>query len=151
MAMLLDSTAWNALGGLAVRRRWKMKLSYRYAFFEGDDPDTVENEAFDGLFTGFYDWSTWWQGEIAGGYLISNSNLISNQLRLTREAHRVDLDRADLLRLQAGSAGVVRSRRDVVGHAARSSTGTWTGRINGNFIVSFVAAVAEPGDAIEQS
>ena len=61
---------------------WKPKLSYRYAFFEGDDPATSTNEAFDPLFPGFYDWGTWWQGEIAGEYFLSNSNLISHQVRL---------------------------------------------------------------------
>ena len=65
---------------------WQPKLSYRYAVFEGDDLTTPENEAFDGLFTGFYDWGTWWQGEIAGEYFVSNSNLISHQLRRAREA-----------------------------------------------------------------
>ena len=70
-------------GRLPVRDRpGQPKLSYRYAFFEGDDPATAENEAFDGLFTGFYDWGTWWQGEIAGEYFVSNSNLISHQLRV---------------------------------------------------------------------
>ena len=44
---------------------WKPKISYRYAFFEGDDVTTPQNEAFDPLFLGFYDWGTWWQGEIS--------------------------------------------------------------------------------------
>ena len=60
---------------------WKPKLSYRYAFFQGDDPATSANEAFDPLFPGFYDWGTWWQGEIAGEYFLSNSNLKSHQVR----------------------------------------------------------------------
>ena len=58
------------------------RISYRYAIFEGDDAGTAANEAFDGLFTGFYDWGAWWQGEIAGEYFVSNSNLISHQLRV---------------------------------------------------------------------
>jgi hypothetical protein len=148
--VLLDSTAYNALAAWQFDDSWKMKLSYRYAFFEGDDPDTVENEAFDGLFTGFYDWSTWWQGEIAGGYLISNSNLISNQLRLTAkptESISTGLIFLDfkLDHPETFAPGVT-----------SSDMGTeldwymdWS--VNGNFIVSFVAAVAEPGDAIEQA
>ena len=78
----LDSTAWNVLVAYQLDMAWQPKLSYRYAFFEGDDPATAENEAFDALFTGFYDWGTWWQGEIAGEYFVSNSNLISHQLRV---------------------------------------------------------------------
>jgi hypothetical protein len=79
---LLDSTAWNLLVAYQLDMTWQPKVSYRYAFFEGDDPGTPENEAFDGLFTGFYDWGSWWQGEIAGEYFVSNSNLISHQLRV---------------------------------------------------------------------
>src|SRR5204863_3461707 len=60
---------------------WKPKLSYRYAFFQGDDPATPANESFDPLFLGFNDWGTWWQGEIAGEYFLSNSNLKSHLIR----------------------------------------------------------------------
>ncbi|HEY6125870.1 MAG TPA: alginate export family protein [Steroidobacteraceae bacterium] len=147
---LLDSTAWNALAAWQFEDSWKLKLSYRYAFFEGDDPDTVENEAFDGLFTGFYDWSTWWQGEIAGGYLISNSNLISSQLRLSAkptESISTGLIFFDFTLDHPESFDPLVTSSDI---------GTeldwymdWT--INDNFIVSFIAAVAEPGEAIEQS
>src|SRR5205085_162928 len=78
----LDSDAWTLLGGYEwSKAAWKPKLSYRYAFFEGDNPDTAANEAFDPLFLGFHDWGTWWQGEIAGEYFLSNSNLKSQQIR----------------------------------------------------------------------
>jgi opacity protein-like surface antigen len=147
---LLDSTAWNALAAWQFDDSWKLKLSYRYAFFEGDDPDTTKNEAFDGLFTGFYDWSTWWQGEIAGGYLISNSNLISSQVRLSAkptEKISTGLIFLDFSLDHAESFDPVVTSSDI---------GTeldwymdWT--INDNFIVSFIAAAAEPGKAIEQS
>src|SRR5262249_31683610 len=63
-------------------RSWKPKFSYRFARFEGDNPATVTNEAFDPLFLGFSDWGSWWQGEIAGEYFLSNSNLTSHQTRL---------------------------------------------------------------------
>ena len=147
---LLDSTAWNGLAAWQFEDSWKLKLSYRYAFFEGDDPDTVENEGFDGLFTGFYDWSTWWQGEIAGGYLISNSNLISSQLRLSAkptESISTGLIFFDFSLDHPESFDPLVTSSDI---------GTeldwymdWT--INDNFIVSFIAAAAEPGTAIEQS
>jgi hypothetical protein len=61
---------------------WQPVLYYRYAWFEGDNPDTPANENYDPLFPGFQDWGSWWQGEIAGEYFISNSNLISQMLRL---------------------------------------------------------------------
>ena len=44
-------------------------------------PTTAANEAFDPLLLGFHDWGTWWQGEIAGEYFLSNSNLVSHQIR----------------------------------------------------------------------
>ena len=58
------------------------KLSYRYAHFQGDDPDTAKNEAFNPLAYGFSDWGAWWQGEITGEHVLGNSNLISHMLRL---------------------------------------------------------------------
>ena len=146
--LLLDSTAWNALGAYQLEGGWQPKFSYRYAFFEGDDPATADNEAFDGLFTGFYDWGTWWQGEIAGEYFVSNSNLISHQLRVHVDAEREHQDRAHALRLsarQAASAGVTSD--DVA--LELDWYMDWT--VNDNFTVSFVVALAEPGDAVEQS
>jgi hypothetical protein len=79
----LHSYAWTVKGAcLFSERRWEPKLTYRYAFFRGDDPDTARNESFDPLFPGFYDWGTWWQGEIAGEYFVSNSNVKSHLVRL---------------------------------------------------------------------
>ena len=63
----LDSNAWTAQGTYELSDvTWKPTFTYRYAFFQGDDPATAADEAFDPLFLGFYDWGYWWQGEIAG-------------------------------------------------------------------------------------
>jgi hypothetical protein len=79
----MHSTAWNALGAYQLSKLpWKPKLSYRYAFFEGASPNKAANTAFDPLYVGFYDWGTWWQGEIAGEYFLANSNNISSQARI---------------------------------------------------------------------
>ena len=56
---------------------WKPKLGYRYAYFSGGD------NAFDPLFGGLPEWGSWFQGELLGEYVLSNSNLISHQARLT--------------------------------------------------------------------
>ena len=53
-----------------VRAPWKPRLSHRCAFLKGDHGDTPESEAFDPLFPGFLDWGTWWQGQIAGEYVL---------------------------------------------------------------------------------
>ena len=80
---LLSSDAVTAQVGYEMSElAWTPKLSYRYAYFEGDDPATPTREGFDSLLPGFSDWGTWWQGEIAGEYFVSNSNLISHQVRL---------------------------------------------------------------------
>jgi hypothetical protein len=145
---LLDSTAYNIEVGYQLEMTWKPKISYRYAFFEGDDPNTPENEAFDGLFTGFYDWGTWWQGEIAGEYFVSNSNLISHRLRLhtqPTESISTGLMFFDFLLDNPASAGVT---SDKVAYEL-DWYADWS--VNDNFIVSFIAAVADPKEAVEQS
>ena len=146
--LLLDSTAWNLLGAYQVEGGWRPKFSYRYAIFEGDDPGTAANEAFDGLFTGFYDWGTWWQGELAGEYFVSNSNLISHQLRVhvtPKESITTGLMLFDFQLDNAASAGVTSD--DV----ALELDWYMDWAVNDNFLVSFVVALAEPGDAVAQS
>lgn len=61
---------------------WQLYLSYRYASFSGDNPNTAKNENFDPLFYGYTDWGTWYQGEILGEYVLYNQNLISHTIRL---------------------------------------------------------------------
>ena len=146
----LSSTAWNALAAWELSGMgWKPRLSYRYAFFEGDDPSTSDNEAFDPLIPGFYDWGTWWQGEIGGEYFLSNSNLISHQLRL----HLAPSDA-----LGAGLIGY-KFELDHPGSFAPGVTATdvateldlyadW--KVNSNFTLSFIAAFADPQEAAEQ-
>ena len=124
----LDSNAWTLQGGYELSEStWKPTLSYRYAFFQGDDPDTASNEAFDPLFLGFYDWGTWWQGEIAGEYFLSNSNLKSHLVRAARRAERRRWRRADVLQVQPRSAAIGRTRGDGYGRRIRDSMRTWTG------------------------
>jgi len=57
---------------------WKPTLSYRYAKF---------NDEFNGLAYGFTDWGFWFQGEIAGNYPLSNTNLESNMFRVKVTPH----------------------------------------------------------------
>ena len=144
----LDSTAYNLKVAYQLETKWQPKISYRYAFFEGDDPNTAKNEAFDGLFTGFSDWGDWWQGEIAGEYFVSNSNLISHQLRVhtkPSEAISSGLIFYDFLLDNPQSAGVTSDK------VATELDWYMDWSINDNFAVSFVAAVAEPGDAVKES
>ena len=145
---LIDSTAWNAQVGWQLETAWKPRISYRYAVFEGDDPNTVKNEAFDGLWTGFYDWGSWWQGEIAGEYFASNSNLVSNQLRVhttPSEAIGTGLILFDFHLDDTQAAGVTSD------NLATELDWYMDWTLNDNFTVSFVAAYAHPGQAVIQA
>jgi Alginate export len=146
----LDSNAWTLQGAYEFSKtRWKPKLTYRYAFFEGDDPDTSKNEAFDSLFLGFYDWGTWWQGEIAGEYFLSNSNLASNLFRV--HVSPTDTIGTGLLLFnfkldQPRSAGPTVTDKD----AAFEIDWYTDWKFNKNFTVSVLAAYADPGKAVQQ-
>jgi Alginate export len=147
----LDSNAWTLQGAYELSElSWKPKLTYRYAFFQGDDPDTAANEAFDPLFLGFYDWGTWWQGEIAGEYFLSNSNLKSHLIR----AHVSPSDAVggglmffnfSLDQPQAIAPEV--TDKDVAFEI--DAYVDW--KVNSNVAVSVVGAFADPGKAVQQS
>ena len=147
----LDSNAWTLQGAYQLSSfSWKPKLSYRYAFFQGDDPATPANEAFDPLLLGFSDWGSWWQGEIAGEYFLSNSNLLSHQIR----AHVSPND--------AVGGGVIfyNFRLDqpqaiaptVTAKDVAFETDLYTDwKVNTNVTLSLVLAFADPGTAVQQS
>jgi hypothetical protein len=147
----LGADAFNGLVGYEMSNAaWKPKLSYRYAFFEGDDPATATSEGFDSLLPGFADWGTWWQGEIAGEYFVSNSNLISHQVRLhlaPRDAIGTGLIFYKFLADEAAAFGPEVTSRDVAFEADWYMD--W--EVNRNFTVSVVGAYANPGPLIEQA
>jgi len=148
---IMDSTAWTALGAYQLSKvAWKPKFSYRYSFFDGDDPNTPEIEAFDPLFLGFYDWGTWWQGEIAGEYFLSNSNNISHQARI----HMSPSDSlgwgtmAFWFRLpQPATFGPGNTSSNVAFEF--DTYADW--KINKNFTLSLVGAFADPQQAAKQA
>ena len=147
----MSSTAWIAqvayqLSGV----RWQPTLGYRYSFYEGDDPATAKNEAFDSLLPGFYDWGTWWQGEIAGGYFLSNSNLISHQARLHLAPNKSlgtgligFIFQAD----QPASYGPGVTSRNI----ATELDAYADVKLNSNFSLMLVAAYGNPQDAVAQA
>jgi len=148
---LVDSTAWAFQGAYELSgMTWTPTLTYRYASFQGDDPATTANETFDPLLPGFYDWGQWWQGEIAGGYLLSNSNLKSH------------LFRADVSPSEAISTGLLFFRFTLDQPASFSPGVTekdlafevdwymdW--KLNRNFTTSFILAFTDPGKAVQQA
>ncbi len=138
---IVSSNGWTVGGGYQfLKTKWKPRVSYRYASFQGDDPGTAKSEAFDPLIPGFYDWGTWWQGEIGGEYFLSNSNLISHQVRV----HLTPSEKVG-----TGLIGYV-FQLDQQGGFTSKSIATeidaycdW--KMNSNFTTSFVAAWANPG------
>jgi hypothetical protein len=146
----LGSDAFNGQVGYQFDNiYWKPKLSYRYALFGGDDVATAKNEGFDSLLPGFYDWGSWWQGEIAGEYFLSNSNLISQQLRLHLTPtdaigtglifFKFNADQAD-----AYGPGVISD--DI----AVEMDWYMDWKLNKNFTLSLVGAFANPGGLVRE-
>jgi hypothetical protein len=146
----LTSNAWMAEAAYEFASvAGKPKVSYRYAFYQGDDPSTEKSEAFDPLFPGFYDWGTWWQGEIAGEYFLSNSNLASHQARV----HFTPTES-----LGTGLIGYL-FRNDhpesfgpgVTSKNIASEVDAYTDwKVNRNFSLSFILAYGNPQEALAQ-
>jgi hypothetical protein len=148
----LTSSAWNAQGSYELSKvKWKPRLSYRYAFFQGDDPTTTGYEAFDGLYTGFYDWGAWWQGEIGGEYFLSNSNLISQQIRLHVTPSDAVSGGLIAYAFSFDQPGGVGTGGVTAKNIASELDAYCDWKVNGNFIVSFVAAVADPKEGADQA
>ena len=149
--LALDATAWYVQPYWTWEHAaWQPTLYYRYAFFQGDNPDTLANEAFDPLFPAFHDWGSWWQGEIAGEYFLSNSNLKTHMLRLnTKPTDRIStgLIYFDYALDQPGSyqGGVVSN------DLGKELDWYLDWRVSKLFTFSFVLARAKPGTAVKQA
>jgi len=99
---------------------------------------------------GFYDWGTWWQGEIAGEYFLANSNNISHQAR-------IPMSPTEKLGWSLMGYWFRLPRPSSFGSGATSSNvafefdtyAEW--KINKNFTLSLVGAFANPGTAVEQA
>jgi hypothetical protein len=129
---------------------WTPAFSYRYAFFEGDDPSTAVNESFDPLFPGFHDWGQWWQGEIAGEYFLSNSNSISHLFR----AHVAPSDSigTGLLFFQFFLDQPPAFAPGVIDKGVAFELNWYVDwQMTKNFTASVVAAFNDPGPAVQQA
>ena len=112
---------------------WKPTLTYRYAFFQGDDPDTAANEAL--IRCSWLTISMWWQGEIAAAFLQLEPEVAICAPRCRRTAlaggllfFRFSLDQPQ----SAGPATATDVAFEVDAHA------DW--KLNANFTVSAVGA-----------
>lgn len=113
-------------------------------------PTTPANENFDPLLLGFNDWGQWWQGEIAGEYFLSNSNLVSHMVR----AHVTPNDAlgTGLLFFKFRLDQPASYAPGVTAHDLAFEVDWYADwKINTNFTASFVAAYADPGKAVQQA
>jgi hypothetical protein len=82
-----ENDSWGGYGEVGYEFgdvAWTPYAAYRYAHFTGDH-GSGDNKAFDPLFYGFYDWGTWYLGEIVGEYVAINRNVHVHNLRLRVE------------------------------------------------------------------
>jgi hypothetical protein len=147
----LHADAWSLQAGYELSgMAWTPTISYRYAYFQGDDPDTPGNENFDPLFLGFHDWGTWWQGEIAGEYFLSNSNLKSHLVRL--DLAPVDSLSTGLLFYKFAVVEPLAVGPDVTASDAAFEIDAYADwELNSNITISLIGAFANPGRAVEQA
>ena len=83
----IEADGWYAQAAYEAKDLpWTPVFSYRYARFDGDDPDTATNENFRSIAYGYTDYGFWYQGEITGNYPLGNGNLISHMLRAKMQA-----------------------------------------------------------------
>jgi hypothetical protein len=79
----IDADGWFAQASYQLQKTpWTPSFIYRYAHFDGDDPDTARSEGWRNLAYGFTDWGSWYQGEISGNYPLSNTSLNSQLYRI---------------------------------------------------------------------
>ena len=147
----LSANAFTAQASYALSKvAWAPTFTYRYAYFQGDDPATARHEAFDPLLPGFDDWGSWWQSEIVGEYTVANSNLASSLVRAHVDPsdsigvglmlYRFIFDQSVIF-----ASGVM--VRNLVFEADLYAD--W--KLNSNFTASFILAFTNPDAATAQA
>ncbi len=145
-------SAWAGyatLGYIAREARWTPSISYRYAAFSGDDPDTRTYERFDSvLSTGL---GIWLQG-ISFGKLFANSNLATHRVQLNVvpiETLNVTLDYHKLRAPELNNMGSNPALSQLASHdIGQEFTLSARWAINRNLYLQGVASHAVPGEAL---
>jgi hypothetical protein len=147
-----DMTAWagyGTIGYIARDAKWTPSISYRYAAFSGDDPDTETFERWDPLLsTGL---GIWLQG-ISFGKIVSNSNLATHRVQLnvvpvetlnvTFDYHKLTVPETDDVKSNRVPGAL--TSRDLGQEFTLSAR--WA--INRNLYLQGIASYAMPGEAL---
>lgn len=140
------------LGYTAQNVSWRPGISYRFAGFSGDNPNTAAYERFDPLQSGGL--SDWLQG-INLGKVYNNSNGWSHRVTLSihpSDSLSLSLDYyyrfADLLNNLGGNPALQTLQSRDIGHEI-----LFTGQyfLSQNFLLQGVTSIAFPGEAIRQA
>lgn len=145
--------AWYAGGGIRKNEwRFKPSLYYRYAFMQGDDPDTQTYERFDPILTGGL--GNWVQG-LNYRKVIGTGNIISHRIELVgylSDKLRVSADafflKAHELNNLGGLAPISELTSEYFGEEF-SLTAQYN--INSNFLLLGVLSGAYPGNAFRDN
>lgn len=149
----MQANAWYVGGGIK-KNEWKFKpsLYYRYAFMQGDDPETQTYERFDPILTGGL--GNWVQG-LNYRKVIGTGNIISHRIELVgylSDKLRVSADafflRAHELNNRGGLAPISElTSRDF----GQEYSLTMQYNVNRNFLLLSVISGANPGDAFRNN
>lgn len=140
------------LGYTAQNISWRPSISYRFANFSGDNPDTPAYERFDPLQSGGL--SDWLQG-ISLGKVYNNSNGLSHRISLSvqpSDSFSLSLDYyyrfADQLNNLGGNPALQTLQSYEIGQEI-----LFTARyfLSQNFLLQGVTSIAFPGAAIRQA
>jgi hypothetical protein len=145
--------AWGQLGYTFRDAPWTPSLSYRYAYFSGDDPNTATFERFDPLLSGGNP-DTWIQGSNLVK-IYQNSNLITHQLLLrTRPFERFDLA-LQYIHLSAANLNNLGGTQALSflesSHIGQEVTLTARYNLTRNFLLYGSGSVAFPGSAVQSA
>jgi hypothetical protein len=145
-------SAWagyGTIGYIAREALWTPSITYRYAVFSGDDPQTTAYERFDPLLsTGL---GIWLQG-ISFGKLFSNSNLATHRVQLNLvpvETLNVTFDYHRLIAPELNNLGSNPALGNLSSHdIGQEFTLSARWAINRNLYLQGVASLAIPGEAL---
>jgi len=145
-------SAWagyGTIGYIARKLPWTPSISFRYAAFSGDDPDTRTYERWDPMLNSGL--GIWLQG-ISFGKITTNSNLATQRIQLNLmpvEQLNVTFDYHRLTAPELNNLGSNPAIGTLTSHQlGEEFTATARWAINRNLYLQSVASYALPGEAL---